>query len=255
MRLAPRLNSGGRGRSPVVVAILPLGQPLGLAGALAGRPTGGLPAVALVAGIARVGREALPAARTGPPSFLPHVASPARSPIWLEDTPGRTPKKTPSGKKTPGRYRSEEEEDGQEGPVSPRPIYASFRSAATPRRLVDAGQRRGHARVANHSGQRAVVGVLARGLEASGVTAPMTTSVRIAPDRVPTESRWFGVRGNPQAEASRSTATADRAGPPLVLSPMDASAIAKLAERLSVYVADEGHRGRHGRGLALQTKA
>jgi hypothetical protein len=131
MRLAPRLNAGDRGRSPVVVAILRLGQPLGLADELAGRPTGGPPAVALVAGISRVGREDLPAARTGPPSFLPHVASPARSPIWLENTPGRTPKKTPPGKKTPGRYRSEEEEDGQEGPVSPRQIYASFRSAAT----------------------------------------------------------------------------------------------------------------------------
>jgi hypothetical protein len=122
MRLAPRLDAGDRGRSPVVVAILQLGQPLGRAVALAGRPIGGLPAIALVAGIARVGREALPAARTGPPSFLPHVASPARSAIWLEDTPRRTPKKTPPEKKTPGRDRSEEEEDGQEGPVSPRQI-------------------------------------------------------------------------------------------------------------------------------------
>lgn len=60
---------------------------------------GGLGARALVLGIARVGQEPLSAARTGSPSLVPHVASPARSPIWRRNAPGRTTKKTPAGKR------------------------------------------------------------------------------------------------------------------------------------------------------------
>lgn len=83
MGVPPGLHPGDRGGTAVVVAILLLGQPLGLTGALTGGPARSLRAVALVTGIARIRGEVFAAMRTRPPLFPPHVVSLARSPIQL----------------------------------------------------------------------------------------------------------------------------------------------------------------------------
>lgn len=125
MRPPPRLNPGHRLRPPVIVPVLRLRQPLGLARTLARRLAGRRRAVALMMRVARVRDEPLGTMPTRPLLCSAHLAPRAASPTRLPHKRGRTPKKSQTAKKTPACNEYPGKKSGASG--------ASFTSADSDR--------------------------------------------------------------------------------------------------------------------------